>query len=290
MKFVIVTGLSGAGRSTALKRLEDLKYFCVDNLIPQLLPLFAESCINAEEPLDKVAVAVDSRMGNMFSHIYNVIDELKNMDGIELNILFLDASDETLIRRFKSTRRPHPISQSGEISAGIHAERRQLQRIKDMATRVIDTTSYSLIQLYNVIDAYYREGSENEMLISVISFGYKRGIPLDADLVFDMRFLPNPFYVEELRPLSGQSEEVSNYVFSQPGANEFVNKLVDMVCFIMPMFLEQDKKQLVIGIGCTGGMHRSVAMAERLKKELAEKGKNVYLEHRDMRLEKTTEG
>jgi len=289
MEFVIVTGLSGAGRSTALRRLEDLKYFCVDNLMPQLLPQFAKNCLENEVPITKVAVAVDSRMGDWFSYIYDAIDELKQTEGINLNILFLDAKDETLIKRFKSTRRPHPVSQSGEIVAGIHAERHQLQRIKDMATRVIDTSQYSLLQLYNVIDNYYKD-SDSKMLISVISFGYKRGIPLDADLVFDMRFLPNPFYVEELKNKSGQNADVSEYIFAQKGANEFVAKIVDMVNYIIPMFLNQDKKQLVIGIGCTGGMHRSVATAEKLAEELKKCDHNVYLEHRDLILEKTVEG
>ena len=289
MELVIVTGLSGAGRSTALRRLEDLKYFCVDNLMPQLLPQFAKNCLENEVPITKVAVAVDSRMGDWFSYIYDAIDKLKQADGINLNILFLDAKDETLIKRFKSTRRPHPVSQSGEIVAGIHAERHQLQRIKDMATRVIDTSQYSLLQLYNVIDNYYKD-SDSKMLISVISFGYKRGIPLDADLVFDMRFLPNPFYVEELKNKSGQNADVSEYIFAQKGANEFVAKIVDMVNYIIPMFLNQDKKQLVIGIGCTGGMHRSVATAEKLAEELKKCDHNVYLEHRDLILEKTVEG
>ena len=287
MKFVIITGLSGAGRGTALRRMEDLGYFCVDNLLPNLLPAVAETCMNAEEPLTSVAVTVDSRMGDWFSQIYDAIEALKKTEGIDLNILFMDASDEVLVRRFKYTRRPHPVSHSGDIIDGIHSERRQLQQIKDMATRVIDTSYCSIIKLNNIIDLYYGDENESdEALVSVVSFGYKRGIPLDADLVFDVRFLPNPFYVEELKQLSGQSPEVSSYVFSQKGANEFIEKLVDMVCFILPMFYQQDKKHLIIGIGCTGGMHRSVAVAERLAEELKKASKKVHLEHRDMKLEK----
>ncbi len=289
MKFVLVTGLSGAGRSTALRKLEDLGYFCVDNLMPALIPAFARSCMDAEEPLERIAATVDSRLGDWFSQIYGAIDELKNMPGVDLNILFMDAADDILVRRFKSTRRPHPVSHSGEITEGIHSERRQLQQIKDMASRVIDTSYCSIMKLSSIITSYYSEDTDSDdTLISVISFGYKRGIPLDADMVFDTRFLPNPFYVDELRPLSGQSAEVREYVFSQEGANEFIDKLVDMVCFTLPMFFDQDKKHLIIGIGCTGGMHRSVAVAERLAAELKKRHKNVYLEHRDMKLEKNT--
>ena len=289
MKFVLVTGLSGAGRSTALRKLEDLGYFCVDNLMPNLIPAFAKSCMDAEEPLERVAATVDSRLGDWFSQIYGAIDDLKKMPGVDLNILFMDAADDILIRRFKSTRRPHPVSHSGEITEGIHSERRQLQQIKDMATRVIDTSYCSIMKLSSIITSYYSDDTDSDdTLISVISFGYKRGIPLDADMVFDTRFLPNPFYVDDLRPLSGQSDEVREYVFAQEGANEFIEKLVDMVCFTLPMFFDQDKKHLIIGIGCTGGMHRSVAVAERLAAELKKMHKNVYLEHRDMKLEKNT--
>ena len=287
MKFTIVTGLSGAGRSSALKRLEDLKYFCVDNLLPQLIPQFAQLCLNDEKPLTHVAVAVDTRMGDWFDRIYDAIDALKKME-LSLIILFLDASDDVLVRRFKATRRPHPVSQSGEVLAGIHAERRKLQPIKDLANCVIDTSTYSIRLLNTAIDNYYTESADADLLISVISFGYKRGIPLDADLVFDMRFLPNPFYKEELRTHSGLEQCVQEYVFSHTEAHEFVRRIVDLVEYLSPYFLLQDKKQLVIGIGCTGGMHRSVAIAERIYRELAKHNNHVYLEHRDLQLERTT--
>ena len=287
MIFTIVTGLSGAGRSSALRRLEDLHYFCVDNLLPELIPEFAHICLTNEKPLSKVAVAVDTRMGSWFDNIYDAIEKLRKMD-LKLNILFLDSSDEVLTRRFKQTRRPHPVSQSGEIMAGIHAERKQLQRIKDMADRVIDTSTYNLRKLGEVIDNYYKEGNENSLLISVMSFGYKRGIPLDADFVFDMRFLPNPFYVPELKEHSGLESCVSDFVFSFKEANVFVEKIVDLVNYISPLFMKQDKKQLVIAIGCTGGMHRSVAVASRLHEELSKTNTNTYLEHRDLALEKHT--
>jgi len=285
MELTIVTGLSGAGRTSALHRLEDLKFFCVDNLPPELIPSFAELCLNSPKPLRKVAIAVDTRMGDWFNAIYGAIDKLKNMD-LTLSILFLDSSDETLVSRFKQTRRPHPVSQSGNILSGIHAERRQLQRIKDMADRVIDTSTYNIRKLYDVIDSYFTEEKDSSLLISVISFGYKRGIPMDADLVFDMRFIPNPFYDEKLKKHSGLDKDVKKYVFSFERVNIFLDKVLDMVRFIGPYFLEQDKKQLVIGIGCTGGMHRSVAVAQELYERLLKTNSKVYLEHRDLNLEK----
>jgi UPF0042 nucleotide-binding protein len=285
MKLTIVTGLSGAGRTSALHRLEDMKYFCVDNLPPELIPSFAQLCLNNPKPLQKVAIAVDTRMGDWFNTIYDAIEKLKQMD-LELSILYLDSSDSTLVSRFKQTRRPHPLSQSGDIVSGIHAERRKLQRIKDLADRVIDTSTYSVRKLYDVIDSYFTENTDNSLLISVISFGYKRGIPLDADLVFDMRFIPNPFYIENLKHHSGLTPEVKKFVFSYERVGQFIDKIVDMVNFIGPYFLEQDKKQLVICIGCTGGMHRSVAVAKELYERLSKTNKHVYLEHRDLNLEK----
>lgn len=285
MELTIVTGLSGAGRTSALHRLEDLKYFCVDNLPPELIPSFAKLCLDSPKPLQKVAIAVDTRMGDWFNTIYDAIDELKKMD-LSLSILFLDSSDETLVSRFKQTRRPHPVSQSGNILSGIHAERRQLQRIKDMSDRVIDTSTYSIRKLYDVIDSYFTEDKDSSLLISVISFGYKRGIPMDADLVFDMRFIPNPFYIKDLRPHSGLSPDVKEFVFSYERVHTLLDKIVDMVEFVSPYFLEQDKKQLVIGIGCTGGMHRSVAVAQELYERLLKTNSKVYLEHRDLNLEK----
>ena len=285
MKLTIVTGLSGAGRTSALHRLEDLKYFCVDNLPPELIPSFAQLCLNNPKPLQKVAIAVDTRMGDWFNAIYDAIEKLKKMD-LELSILYLDSSDSTLVSRFKQTRRPHPLSQSGDIISGIHAERRKLQRIKDLSDRVIDTSTYSVRKLYDVIDSYFTENTDKSLLISVMSFGYKRGIPLDADLVFDMRFIPNPFYIESLKHFSGLTPEVRQFVFSYERVTQFVEKIVDMVNFIGPYFLEQDKKQLVICIGCTGGMHRSVAVAQDLYERLSKTNTHVYLEHRDLNLEK----
>ncbi len=285
MKFTIVTGLSGAGRSSALRRLEDLGYYCVDNLMPELIPSFACLCQTDAQHCGKVAVAVDTRMGDFFDSIYETIDLLKEME-LELDILFLDATDETLVKRFKEVRRKHPVSGSGEILTGVHAERLKLQQLKDMANHVIDTTSYSVMKLKKVIDDLYSAPDDNRLHISIISFGYKRGIPLDADMVFDMRFIENPFYVEGMRQKSGLDGEVRNFVLSFDQAQFFLSELTSLVTALAPSFMSEDKKQLVIGIGCTGGMHRSVAMSEELYRRLDENGMKVTIEHRDLTLEK----
>ncbi len=286
MKLTIVTGLSGAGRSSALKRLEDLGYYCVDNLMPELIPAFAKLCMENAHMSERVAVAVDARAGDFFDAIYATIDELKTMD-LTLDILFLDASDAVLVKRFKEVRRSHPVSGSGEILAGVHMERRKLQLLKDMANHVIDTSSYNVMKLRKMIDMMYSDTEDNrKLLISIISFGYKRGIPLDADMVFDMRFIENPFYVEGMRKHSGLDDDVRDFVLAFDQTQFFLTELVKMVETLAPCFVNEDKNQLVIGIGCTGGMHRSVAVAEELHRRLLEKDMRVTLEHRDLTLEK----
>ena len=285
MRFTIVTGLSGAGRSTALKTLEDMGFFCADNLPPQLIPGFAQVTMNRVNPPDDVAVVVDMRMGDMFDSIYEAIDELNKMD-LTLHILFLDASDEQLVSRFKQTRRLHPVSGSGKIMDGISRERDKLQRIKDMAHTVLDTSVFTARQLAKVLQSRFSQGYDGRLHISVVTFGYKRGIPIDADLVFDMRFLPNPFYEEALRSHTGLMDDVKEYVLGAPEAQRFLKQLTEMVKYLEPCFLAQDKKQLMIGIGCTGGMHRSVAMGEELFLRLQEAGHRVTIEHRDIQLER----
>ena len=287
MLFTIITGLSGAGRSSALKAMEDMEFFCADNIPPQLMPSFADVCLKRTNPPKSVAAVVDMRMGDLFDSIYNAIEELKAMEEIELDILFLDASDEALISRFKQTRRRHPLSGSGKILDGISLEREMLQRIKDMADMVIDTSTYSVRMLTQKLEKRYSVSRDGRLILSVITFGYKRGIPLDADLVFDMRFLPNPFYIPSMRQSTGLDANVRDYVLGAPAAQRFLEMLVDMVSYLCPCFLEQDKKQLVIGIGCTGGMHRSVAIGEELFHRLADKEDfRVTIEHRDILLEK----
>ena len=281
MKFVIITGMSGAGRSQALKRLEDMGYFCVDNLPPKLIPEFAKICLENDH-ISKAATVVDMRMGDMFHDIFSTIMCLKEMDNIELSILYLDADDETLVRRFKETRRRHPLSPDGNIISGISRERESLKRIKDLANNVLDTSTYNLKKLGEAMERLYSEENEKGILITVTTFGYKRGIPIDADMVFDMRFLPNPFYEDSLREHTGREQSVKDYVLSFPRAHIFIDKINELVNYVAPYYVEQDKKTLVIAIGCTGGVHRSVVIAEELYRIFKEQGHRVTLEHRDL--------
>ncbi|NLT96621.1 MAG: RNase adapter RapZ [Christensenellaceae bacterium] len=281
MKFVIITGMSGAGRSQALKRLEDMGYFCVDNLPPKLIPEFAKICLENDH-ISKAATVVDMRMGDMLHDIFSTIMCLKEMDNIELSILYLDADDETLVRRFKETRRRHPLSPDGNIISGISRERESLKRIKDLANNVLDTSTYNLKKLGEAMERLYSEENEKGILITVTTFGYKRGIPIDADMVFDMRFLPNPYYEESLREHTGREQSVKDYVLSFPRAHIFIDKINELVNYVAPYYVEQDKKTLVIAIGCTGGVHRSVVIAEELYRIFKEQGHRVTLEHRDL--------
>jgi len=281
MKFVIITGMSGAGRSQALKRLEDMGYFCVDNLPPKLIPEFAKICLENDH-ISKAATVVDMRMGDMFHDIFSTIMCLKEMDNIELSILYLDADDETLVRRFKETRRRHPLSPDGNIISGISRERESLKRIKDLANNVLDTSTYNLKKLGEAMERLYSEENEKGILITVTTFGYKRGIPIDADMVFDMRFLPNPYYEESLREHTGREQSVKDYVLSFPRAHIFIDKINELVNYVAPYYVEQDKKTLVIAIGCTGGVHRSVVVAEELYRIFKEQGHRVTIEHRDL--------
>lgn len=285
MEFTIVTGLSGAGRSSVLKILEDLGFFCADNIPPVLIPQFAELCLKRPNPPKNVAVVADMRMGDMFDSIYEAIERLKKID-LKLEILFLDASNEVLVSRFKQTRRLHPVSGSGNLLSGIFVERDKMQTLKEMADIVIDTSTYTVRTLAQALQKRYSQDRDSRLIINVITFGYKRGIPIDADLVFDVRFLPNPFYKEELRPLSGLTQPVRDYVLNFPEAQYFLENIVDIVIHLSPCYLAQDKKQLVIGVGCTGGMHRSVCIGEELSRRLLEKGCRVSVEHRDLNLEK----
>lgn len=284
MKFIIVTGLSGAGRSQALKRLEDMGYFCVDNLPPKLIPEFAKMCLHNNQIL-KAATVVDMRMGDMFDDIFDAIKRLKDMRNMELSILYLDANDEALVKRFKETRRRHPLSEDGKVTTGITLERGKLSRIKDLANNTIDTSAYSVKKLGEVMDKLFNEPGDAGVLITVTTFGYKKGIPIDADMVFDMRFLPNPFYIEELKEYTGLDKAVRDYVLSFPRSKVFIDKVSDLVNYIAPYYLEQDKKQLVIAIGCTGGKHRSVAVAEELCRIFKDQGHRVLIEHRDLEKE-----
>lgn len=282
MKFIIITGLSGAGKSQAVKFLEDLGYFCVDNLPPALILKFAEICSQSRGSIDKIAIVTDIRGGKFFDQLQSSLDELQK-EGFNYDILFLEASDETLIKRFKTSRRMHPLAVDGRIIRGINAERRKLEEIKEKATYILDTTNMSTTQLKQEIIHLFVEGGKTEkLMIHVISFGFKYGIPLDSDLVFDVRFLPNPYYIESLKKLSGNDREVREYVMKWPEAIIFSDKLIDMIEYLIPYYIKEGKTQLVIAIGCTGGRHRSVTIANLLSKTLKEKEHRVITDHRDI--------
>jgi UPF0042 nucleotide-binding protein len=283
MRFVVISGLSGAGKTQAIRCLEDLGYFCVDNLPATLIPKFAEACYQTDGKIDKIALVIDIRGGKFFDDLFQSLNFLKDQN-LEYEILFLDAKDETLIKRFKESRRKHPLAPEGRILNGITMERNRLKEVKDRANNIIDTTKLSPRELREKLIGIYSEDGqvENELMITVLSFGFKYGIPVDSDLVFDVRFLPNPFYIPELKPFSGNDKAVKDYVFGFDVTKDFADKLEDMAKFLIPHYLKEGKRQLIISIGCTGGRHRSVAIANETYERLKNNGHKVTLDHRDI--------
>ncbi|KNY28595.1 RNase adapter RapZ [Pseudobacteroides cellulosolvens] len=282
MRFVIVTGLSGAGKSQVVKHLEDLGFFCVDNLPPSLIPKFAEVCFQSRSKMDKIALVIDIRGGELFKDIFPGLSEIKAA-GYNYEILFLEASDEVLIKRFKESRRNHPLSNEGRLNKAISEERKILQEIKNNASHIIDTSNLTTRQLKEEIARIFVEGKHFEgLIISIISFGFKYGTPIDCDLVFDVRFIPNPYYISSLKKLTGKHEDVKAYVLKSKETEVFIEKLSDMLEFLIPNYIKEGKSRLVIGIGCTGGKHRSVAIADDVYRLLVEKQHRVVIEHRDI--------
>jgi len=281
---IIITGLSGAGKSSVLRALEDFGYFCVDNLPPSLIPTFMDLCSQAKKPLDKIAVVVDIRGGEFFQDLSRAMSDIKEV-GIKPTVLFLEADDDTLIKRYKSTRRRHPLSAQSGVLESIRDERAMLKDIRDKAHIVIDTTHLESQELRRqVIEIISKTVNLEQLIINVITFGFKHGIPLDADLVFDVRFLPNPYYVPELKSRSGLDEEVAQYVLDAPVSQKFLEYSTEFLDFLIPNFIEEGKTHLTIAIGCTGGRHRSVVIGEKIKQYLESKGYMVIVEHRDIRL------
>ncbi|MFQ9980717.1 MAG: RNase adapter RapZ [Finegoldia magna] len=283
MEVVIVTGMSGAGKSASSHILEDLGYYTLDNMPPSLLLSFIDLTTKSKKKINKIACVVDIRGGEFFADLMKSITLLKNQ-SIDVKILYLDASDEILIRRYKEHRRPHPLAINGNISQGISNERELLSDVRNSADSIINTSNLTLGELRRkILYVFSLKDVDTKLAISVVSFGFKHGILLDADLVFDVRFLPNPYYIEELKKSSGLNTDIKDYVFGFDEANEFLDKLVDMVEFLIPKYSKEGKTNLVIGIGCTGGKHRSVAIAQALTARLEGNGEKVYVSHRDQK-------
>ncbi len=283
MRFVVVTGMSGGGKSTALRMLEDVGFYCVDNLPVPLIDKFVELIAMPGSEVTKVALGLDVRVDQPFEDAQKVLEKLKE-NGYNFEILFMESSDQVLLKRYKETRRMHPLSPDGRVEDGIHRERKILEDIKSKSDYVIDTSKLLTRELKEEIDRIFVKNEEyNSLMVTILSFGFKHGIPADADLVFDVRFLPNPYYIEELKYKTGNETEVQEYVMSFPEAEAFIDKLTDMLEFLIPNYVKEGKYQLVVGIGCTGGKHRSVTLANKLYGRLKNKGNyGLKIAHRDV--------
>ncbi|MFB7381101.1 RNase adapter RapZ [Kitasatospora purpeofusca] len=280
-ELVIISGMSGAGRSTAAKCLEDLGWFVVDNLPPALIPTMVDLGARSQGNVARIGAVVDVRGRQFFDDLLTSLDELEKR-GVRLRVVFLDSSDDALVRRFESVRRPHPLQGDGRIVDGIAQERELLRELRGEADLVIDTSNLNVHQLRAKLDAQFADHDEPELRATVMSFGFKYGLPVDADLVVDCRFLPNPHWVPELRARTGTDADVADYVFQQPGANEFLNGYAELLRIVTEGYRREGKRYMTLAVGCTGGKHRSVAMSERLTKRLIADGVETVLVHRDM--------
>ena len=282
MRFVIVTGMSGAGKSSVLKMLEDAGYFCVDNLPVVLISKFAALVYDETDDLDKVAIVTDIRSGQALEELEQVLNDVTK-NGYKYEILFLDSATEVLVKRFKETRRTHPLSYEGRIDKGIEAERERLDFLKKRADYIIDSSRLLIRELKAEIDKIFvNNESYSNFIITIVSFGFKYGIPTDADLVFDVRFLPNPYYIPELRPMTGNDKPIYEFVLKSKAATQFLDKIYDLLAFLIPNYIVEGKNNLVIGIGCTGGKHRSVTLANAVCKSLKKLNYGLKVEHRDI--------
>ena len=280
-RFVIVTGMSGGGKTQACRYMEDLGYFVIDNLPPVFIPKFVELCKHAGGHVGKVVLVVDTRSREFFDTFNHTLDDM-DRDDVSYEMLFMDASDPVIIRRYKETRRRHPMAPSSRISEGIAKERERLAPARAKATYIIDTSELKKVELRDKIHRLFGNTEGEQMNINVLSFGFKFGMPLDADMVLDVRFLPNPFYIETMRHKSGAVPEVAEYIAKWPVTQEFIERLDGMIDFLVPQYVKEGKSQLVIAVGCTGGMHRSVFIAKHIYERLSAKKYPVKLEHRDL--------
>lgn len=288
MQLLIVTGMSGAGKSSVMDVMEDIGYYCIDNIPPKLISKFVDLCRQSESEISKVAVAVDIRTGDMFTEIFRSWQELKNAPDVEVKVLFIDAAHEVLIKRYKETRRKHPLQEkfNGNILEAIEYEASQLSQLREIADYFIETTSLTASQLKEQIKGIFLEKSSDSLLIKVMSFGFKYGVATDSDLVFDVRCLPNPYYIDELRSHTGCDDCVRDYVMSFDQSKELFNKLCDLIDYLIPLYVHEGKSQLVIAFGCTGGKHRSITFAELMARHLSEKDYRVQKYHRDITKDK----
>lgn len=285
MHLLIVTGMSGSGKSSAMNVMEDIGYYCIDNLPPELIPKFVDICRHSENELNKIAVAVDIRSGNMFTEIIKAWRNLKTYDDLDVKILFLEATDEVLIKRYKETRRKHPLDEkfSGNLHDALTYERQQLSQLREVSDYYIESTELTVNQLKDQIKTLFLEKQSDSMTIKVMSFGFKYGVSTESDLVFDVRCLPNPFYVKELKTHTGCEDCVRDYVMSFEQSQEFYKKLTDLLDYLIPFYISEGKSQLVVAFGCTGGKHRSVTFAELISAHLLEQGYIVQKYHRDVK-------
>ncbi|MBO8159007.1 RNase adapter RapZ [Thermosyntropha sp.] len=278
---LIITGLSGAGKTQAVNCLEDAGYYCVDNLPPVLLRKFIELIMDSERKIDRIALVLDVRGGQFFDQVNQVIEEL-GRDNIRLEILFLEASDEVLVRRFKESRRRHPLAVRDRLLEAIERERQMLEELRGRANFIIDTSNLTPRELKDKIISLLGENKKSRFTVGVMSFGYKMGIPLDSDIVMDVRFLPNPFYDPVMRDMTGEDELVADFVLSSPVTKSFTRRFLNMLRFLIPYYIEEGKTNLEIALGCTGGQHRSVVLADYIGKQLRNMGYNVNIRHRDI--------
>jgi UPF0042 nucleotide-binding protein len=279
-KLVVITGLSGSGKITSLKVFEDMGYYCVDNLPAELIPSFAQ-LIQDTRDNKNAAIVVDIREGTRLEQLPAIIADLKKR--LDVTLIYLDTNDKVLVRRFSETRRPHPLGSADSVPISIASERRRLEQIRNIADLEIDTSKFNVHELRtHLVELFKSTGEERQpLLVSALSFGFKNGVPESADLVFDVRFLPNPHFIPEFRPFTGKHPQVAKYIRSFPQTQEFITKVMDMLLFLLPHYIAEGKSYLTIGFGCTGGQHRSVFMAEEIKKRLAKAGYRVKVEHRD---------
>lgn len=282
MRFVIVTGISGAGKNTVLKMLEDAEYFCVDNLPIQLIPKMAQIAVVESRNISKVALGVDIRSGDGLKNLTEILEQIDDMQ-FDYEILFLECATEVLIKRYKETRHTHPLAGKGRVEDAIEEERRRTKFLKERSKYIIDTSQLLVRDLKTQIDKIFVDNDQfDNFYLTILSFGFKYGLPVDSDLVFDVRFLPNPYYIPELRPKSGKDKEVYDYVMTSKEAQTFLDKLEDMLDFLIPNYIVEGKNQLVLSIGCTGGKHRSVTLARAITKRMEGRKFGIKVEHRDV--------